>query len=201
MQAIDTALAGSPFAAESTFVVLPPPVATPDAITTTANTPATFAAATLTLNDLDPGGLPLKVIAVSPNSARNGTVSLAAGWVTYTPPANLTGNDTFAYTISDGQSAAASGPVVATVGARGPISLNIVLGPALDGGNFVVRYAGFPGWSYTVEAASALVGPWTKVADFTAPTSDQGLGVGIFEVRRPVSANAIEFYRTVYPAY
>lgn len=201
VQAIDPAFAGSPFAAESSFVVVPPPSATPDSIATPVNTPATFATATLTLNDVSPGGLPLMVIAVSTNSARNGTVSLAAGMLTYTPPTNFSGNDSFAYTISDGQSAAASGPVIATVGSGGPISLKVVHGPALDNGNFVVRYAGIPGWSYTIEAASDLGGSWTKVTNLTAPSSDQGFGSGVFEFQRPILANASEFYRTVYPAY
>ena len=205
VQAIDTAFAGSPFSTESTFSVLSSPIVNPDAFSTPLNTPVTFPAAKLTLNDFDPSGLSLYVAGVSPTSAMGGTVSLygipGTLLVSYTPPTNFSGNDTFTYTASDGQSAPAAGVVTVTVGSGGTISLNIISGPVMAGGNFVVGFAGIPGLTYTVEATSDLGGPWTKVANLTAPTTDQGLGVGGFEFTEPAGTNATRFYRTVYPAY
>jgi Concanavalin A-like lectin/glucanases superfamily/Bacterial Ig domain/FG-GAP-like repeat/Regulator of chromosome condensation (RCC1) repeat/Immunoglobulin domain/IPT/TIG domain len=200
-QAIDTAFAGSPFATEATFTVSHPPVANPDAITTASNTPAMFAAAKLALNDTDVDGDPLTVIGVSASSAQGGTVSLALGMVTYTPPVDFVGNDTFTYTISDGQGRTAVGTVMATVGSGGTVALNIVFGPVIIGGNFIVSFAGIPGLTYTIEASSNLAGPWTKVANIAAPTTDQGSGIGVFSFTEPVNGNSTRFYRTVYPAY
>ena len=208
VQAIDTAFAGSPFSAESTFTVLPPPIANPDAFTIPTNTLVTFNTAKLLLNDVDPSGLALRVLAVSSSSRTTltfGTVvsHVVAGQilVDYTPPTDFSGNDTFTYTITDDQSAPATGTVTVTVGNGGLISLNIVSGPLVDGSDFVVCFAGIPGLTYTIEAASDLAGPWAKVANLTAPTYDQGFGVGIFEFREPMNGNTTRFYRTVYPSY
>ena len=152
VQAIDTAFAGSLFAAESTFTVLPSPTAGPDAFSTPVNTPVTLAAAKLTLNDLDPNGYALMVTGVSSNSLQGGMVSLAAGLLTYAPATNFVGNDLFTYTLSDGQSSPAVGTVTVTVGSGGAALLNIVYGPVMDNGDFVVQFAGIPGFTYTIEA-------------------------------------------------
>ena len=172
----------------------------PDAITTPTNTPTKFSAAKLAVNDVDLDGYALTVIGVSAGSAQGGTVTLASGQLTYTPPVNFSGNDSFTYTISDGHGGTAIGTVTATVGSS-PVSLNIVFGPTMVSGNFVVRFAGIPGQTYTIEAASSLAGPWTKVANLAAPTTDQGFGVGVFQFSEPVGGNTTRFYRTVYPAY
>ena len=201
VQAIDTAFAGSPFAAESTFTVLPPPTAVADAFSTPMNTQVRFPAAKLALNDIDPNGYALTVTGVSSNSTMSGTISLAASMVSYLPPTNFSGNDVFSYTISDGQSATATGAVTVTVGSGGTVALNIVSGPTVDNGDFVVRFAGIPGLTYTIEATSDLASPWIKVANLVAPTSDQGAGIGVFEFREPMGANSTRYYRTIYPAY
>ena len=201
VQAIDTAFAGSPFAAEASFIISHPPVANPDAITTASNTPVAFAAAKLALNDTDADNDPITVIGVSATSVAGGTVTFISGQVTYTPSAGFTGSDAFSYTISDGQGRTAVGTVTAAVGSGGGAALNLVFGPVMDGGDFVVRFAGIPGLTYTIEAASDLSGPWSKVSNLTAPTYDQGFGVGIFEFREPMNGNTTRFYRTVYPSY
>jgi hypothetical protein len=177
------------------------PIANADALTTPSNTPAVFPAAKLVLNDTDAEGDPLTVTTVSASSAQNGTVSLAAGLVTYSPRANFVGNDTFTYTIADGRGGTASGTVMATVGNGGAAPLNIVFGPTLDGGQFAVRFAGIPGLTYTIQAAPTPNGPWSKVANLTAPSTDTGFGIGVFEFREPVTGESARYYRTVYPSY
>ncbi|WP_280114142.1 tandem-95 repeat protein [Hoeflea sp. BAL378] len=60
-----------------------------------------FTIADLTGNDTNPaGGLPLTITGVS--NAVNGTVSLNAGVITFTPAANFSGQASFTYTISNG---------------------------------------------------------------------------------------------------
>ena len=68
VQAIDTAFAGSPFSAESTFTVLTPPVANPDTFSTPTNTP------TATPAGIVNGHLTWQGIS-QPNNANNGVTA------------------------------------------------------------------------------------------------------------------------------
>jgi hypothetical protein len=82
-----------------------PPTAGPDNVTTAEDTPLTFAASDLLVND-GPGAPEesaqnLSVAAVSGASAQGGTVAIVAGQITYTPPTNFVGVDTFTYTLED----------------------------------------------------------------------------------------------------
>jgi len=177
------------------------PIANADALNTPSNAPAAFSSVKLTLNDTDADGDSLVVLSVSTNSSQKGIVSLVSGLVTYSPPANFSGNDTFTYTIADGRGGTAVGTVMATVGRGGAAPLNIVFGPAIDAGQFVVRFAGIPGLTYTIEAAPSVNGPWVKVANAAAPVTDTGLGIGVFEFREAVTGEGARYYRTVYPSY
>ncbi len=177
------------------------PVANPDSLTTPSNTAAVFPAAKLLLNDTDADGDVLNVASVSGISSQNGSVSLVSNVVTYTPPVNFTGNDTFTYLLTDRPGVTTVGTVMVTVGSGGAAPMNIIAGPTVLAGQFVVRFAGIPGLTYTIETATSLAGPWTKVANLTAPETDAGLGVGIFEFSEPVVGEGARYYRTVYPAY
>ena len=71
-----------------------------------------------------------------------------------------------------------------------------------DHGDFVARFKGTPGLPYTLESSASLSSTaWQKVMNRTAPTTDQGLGVGVFELRDPMQASGRRFYRAVFPAY
>jgi hypothetical protein len=66
---------------------------------------------------------------------------------------------------------------------------------------FRTRYAGPPGATYTIERASNVNGPWMWDGNFTAPTTDQGLGMGVFEFTENPGTNAQAFFRLVFPSY
>lgn len=98
-----------------------PPVANADTKSTAEDTPLSFPATDLTAND-SPGpanesGQTLTVTGVSSPSSAGGTVLLSAGNVTYTPPPNFFGLDSFSYTICDNGSPSlcATGTVNVTV--------------------------------------------------------------------------------------
>jgi len=75
-----------------------PPTANDDTSGATEETPVTI---DVLANDTDPDGDTLTVLSVG--SAGSGAVTVNGGAdVTYTPNLNFTGNDTFVYTISDG---------------------------------------------------------------------------------------------------
>ncbi|MBI4628441.1 MAG: tandem-95 repeat protein [Candidatus Rokubacteria bacterium] len=82
-----------------------PPVTTADSKSTAEDTPLSFPASDLTVNDTpgpaDESGQTLTVSGVSSPSTAGGTVALSAGTVTYSPAANFFGPDSFTYTVCD----------------------------------------------------------------------------------------------------
>ncbi len=90
------------------------PVANDDGVfVTNEDTDLTLPVASLLFNDSDPEGDTLTVVSVQ--GAVNGTVSLAAGVVTFTPDTNYNGPASFTYTIDDGNGAMSTGTVNVTV--------------------------------------------------------------------------------------
>lgn len=176
-------------------------IAMPDALSAAANSLVNFNARKLLLNDYDARGFALSVSSVVSNSVWGGTVELLAGRVHYTPTPGFEGNDQFAYSITNGHGGSASSTVMVTIGNGGQVGLNITYGPVIEDGQFVVRFAGIPGLTYTIEATPYLEGGWTKLTNITAPTTNTGLGIGVFEFREPINGNESRYYRTVYPAY
>jgi hypothetical protein len=150
----------------------------------------------------DPDNDPLSVTAVGPTSTNGGTVILSSTDVTYQPMAGFVGADLFTYVISDGRGGLATNTVSLTVASSNGLSPIVVYGPVVSNGVFIVRFAGIPSYTYTVEATDDIGSPsWTKKANLTAPITDQGLGVGVFEFSESVGAATSRFYRTVYPSY
>lgn len=188
----------------ATLTVNPLPVGGADAFTTPTNTPVTLSAAKLKANDTGSG---LTIIAVSSPSAQGGTVSLSGpnGTVSYTPlSATFGGTDTFTYTLRNDSGCTVPVTVSATFGFGTAASANVLF-VGTDGGNFVVRFAGIPGYTYTVEVNSVPSGPgWTKLGteNFQAPgvADPHPFGVGVFQVVDPLGG-ASRYYRTVWPSY
>ena len=151
----------------------------------------------------DPNGETLRVVSVSAVSAQGGTVTLGASTVSYTPANGFTGADTFTYVIADTGGDPATGTVTVTVTASTAVSLNVVYGPAVVSGEFVVRFAGTPGTAYTIETTASLGEPipWQWKANRTAPVTPGDFGVGVFEFRESTGGAEARYYRTVYPAY
>jgi N,N-dimethylformamidase beta subunit-like protein/uncharacterized protein DUF4082/cadherin-like protein/Big-like domain-containing protein/purple acid phosphatase-like protein len=84
-----------------------------DVGSTGEDTAKQITAASLLGNDSDPDGDPLSVSAVS--GAQHGSVSLAAGTITFTPEANYHGPASFEYALSDGKDGSDTGLVALTV--------------------------------------------------------------------------------------
>jgi photosystem II stability/assembly factor-like uncharacterized protein len=180
----------------------PAPVAGPDNLGAKENTPVDVPVAKLLANDTTSTGT-ISLTSVNSPGTSGGTVALVGGgmMVEYTPPnSTFVGTDTFTYNLSDG-TCTALGTVTVSVSNTNFTSLNVVFGPAISGGNFLVRFAGIPGYTYTIESAGSLTGPWTKEQNVSAPTDNsQGFGVGVFQFQHS-TAGSQGFYRTVYPSY
>jgi len=87
-----------------------PPVAGDDAAVTDENASVGI---TVLGNDMDPDGDPLTI--TSAQGTNGGTATINGATVTYTPPLNWSGTDTFTYTISDGRGGTATATVTVTV--------------------------------------------------------------------------------------
>jgi Ca2+-binding RTX toxin-like protein/serine/threonine protein phosphatase PrpC len=86
------------------------PVATLDRVSTNEDTAVTINALA---NDSDADGDALTITGLG--QAQNGTAVLQNNQILYTPKANWSGNDTIAYTVSDGKGGTATGQVQVTV--------------------------------------------------------------------------------------
>ena len=166
---------------------------------------ATISAAKLKANDTGTG---LSVTGVSNPSLQGGAVSLsgADGTVTYIPPfSTFEGQDSFTYTLSNDQGCGVEVAVTVTVGPGDGVSVNVLYAGAV-GSDFVVRFAGVPGETYTVEYSDSLPpsGTWTKLGSANlkapGPTDAHPYGIGVFQVTDPLGT-ASRYYRTVWPAY
>ncbi len=100
-------------------VVNTAPVASDDAATITAGSPAPVA---VLANDVDPNGDALAVRTVDATSTQGGTLALEGGVVTYTPPAGFVGTDTFAYTVEDSRGGTDTATVTVTVTNAVPVA-------------------------------------------------------------------------------
>ncbi len=161
----------------------------------------TLSVAKLLARATDVDGDTLTLVGLSPSSAGM-TLSLAAGQITYTPAIAFSGTDTFTYTIADGHGATATATVTVTVTPADAASINVVFGPVVNAGNFVVRFAGIPGYEYTIESTDSLLpATWVKKQNLIAPTTAGSFGVGVFEFTEPTGGATSRFYRTVWPAY
>jgi hypothetical protein len=181
-----------------------PPTGGADTLSTPRNTAATFSSAKLKAND---NGTGLQITAVTAGTgADHGAVSLSGtdGSVTYTPETDYTGGDSFTYTLRNDQGCTVQVPVTVTVGSGQGGSVSVLYAAAVDG-NFVVRFAGIPGETYTVQTNSVSSGPgWTKLGtgNFEAPTAadPHPYGIGVFQVTDPLGSPS-RYYRTAWPAY
>ena len=100
-----------------------PPVANDDSVSTGANVPIVIPEATLLANDTDADANPLTLQSVQ--AAINGTVSRAAGNVTFTPSSGFEGRASFTYTITDGI-ATSTATVTVTVGSASAPSVVVL---------------------------------------------------------------------------
>ena len=125
--------------------------------------------------------------------------SMGSGMNTNVSALALSGNDLYAA----GMFTTAGGKVSAYI-AKAALVLpaNALPNAFLDGNYFVVHFDGTPGVTYTIEHTDNLSPVnWQKATNLTAPSTDQGLGVGVFEFRDNSIGALRRFYRSVYPPY
>jgi len=112
---------GTDSATVNVTVINQSPIAVNDATTVNAGETATVA---VLANDSDPDGDNLSISGFSSQSANGGTISQAGTQLQYSPPASFSGNDSFSYSISDGNGGADVATVNVTVLNRSPVANN-----------------------------------------------------------------------------
>jgi hypothetical protein len=149
------------------------PSAGGDVMETLEDEPAAVFAVKLLVNDTDGDGDELSVTQVTALSTAGGSVVLASGVITYTPPADFAGSDTFTYTVADGRGGTALGTVTVTVREGDAIGGN---GARItpSAGGFLVRFSGIPGADYQVQWADNATGPWNALG---SPVTASPLGI------------------------
>ncbi len=108
----------------------------------------------------------LSIDLLAEDTALGGSVSLTNGNVVYTPPAGVTGTDTFYYLATDGQVGGTNvGLVTVNISAAAPIQIRT---PVYNGATFSASFATANGVTYIVEYKDALnAGSWTFLTTIT----------------------------------
>jgi len=168
-----------------------PPVAQSDTASTAQNTPLSGSAAALLANDSDGDSDAISVTSVSAGSLMGGTASLVGGTWTYTPPANFSGTDAFAYTVTDSYNETATSFVIVTVNPGVNLPQRVVSLEPLAGGSKRLTISGKSGAGYIVQASTNLTS-WIPISTNTCDTN------GLFLFTDSAAANfRTRFYRTV----
>jgi len=150
-------------------VVNTPPATGTFALGTTINTPVSFAASKLMKVDTDSDHDTLSVMGVNGASAHGGTISWVGSTITYAPPSNYVGADSFNYTVTDPYNGTATGTVSVTVRLGNFSSVISNLEPQADG-NMRIIASGIPGGTYLIQATADL-STWGTIATNVALTN------------------------------
>lgn len=134
----------------------------------------------------DPDGGTLSVIDLGV-SAQSASLAQNPTHLLYSQSGNL--NDSFTYTISDGQGGVATGTITVQVTPPTGQIVSSSVAPGGGGGAILTSFAGIPGFSYTIERSTDL-STWTPMQTLTAPanglfsfTDNDGLPSAFYRLR------------------
>lgn len=120
-------------------------------------------------------------------STNGATISTDGTFIFFTPAND--NNESFAYTVTDARGGSASGVInVSVVGAT-----STSLGFSKSGNSATVSVLGIPNFTYALETATNLNGPWLPILTNTADSN------GNLNFVDPNATNDVQFYRTAQP--
>lgn len=171
------------------------PTAVADAVQRFATQGVKVGTATLLANDTDPDNDTLSITSVSATSPNGASIYLAGSWIHYVPAAGFTNNDTFTYSISDGNGGVANGTVTVGIKTDSSTGLNQIGNIQILGPNsYRITFGGIPGRTYTIQYTESLVAPFSWQPLTTATASPTGM-ITVDDN----SATPLRLYRTVLP--
>ena len=165
-----------------------PPVAADDVVSIAPATLTRIDLGRMLRNDYDWDGDQISIATISRTTSQNGSLSLWGGLLYYISPPGFEGFDTFTYTVTDGVDLSQVATVTLNVQPRPKLTRppSAIL-PQADG-SVIVKFAGFPGGTYNVEASSDLV-EWVVLGQVTSDT----LGLAVFH-----DVDAGQFFTRLY---
>jgi hypothetical protein len=167
------------------------PVAGPMTLSTARNQAASLSLDTVLAKCSDPEQDALSITSVNAISAQGGTVVLGAVCITYTPPSNYSGPDSFTFTVQDAYAASATGTISVTVRPPIPPLLSAITRQA--DGNVKLSASGEPNQAYLVQAGTDLVN-WSVISTNTADTNGAVLFLDL-----DATNYSTRFYRLAVP--
>jgi fibronectin-binding autotransporter adhesin len=110
----------------------------------------------------------------SVNSGSGATVGISGADMTYTPPPDFTGTDTFTVILGDGHSSITATVVVTVSEANVGPALAVDNGYQTNGGYGSFTASGLPNMTYEVEVATNPGGPWLPADNDTVAATGAG---------------------------
>jgi hypothetical protein len=120
--------------------------------------------------DKDADKDPLTIIAVSATGTNGGTIVMSGNTITYTPPPNCVGNDSFTYTITDPYGGVTNCTLNATVQMNSTTTSVINHITQQPDGNQQLVAFGMPGKTYIIQASSNMSN-WDNLTTNVVPSS------------------------------
>lgn len=146
--------------------------------------------ATLLAND----GAGVEFVSADALSANGATITVADGWIYYTPQAGDTGSDHFTYTVRTAQGGLLNFTVnVGVIPADAPVQEAESISKLPDGSQHVI-FSGVPGRIYRIQSSDEMgSGSWVD------RSSEQAEEDGSFDFIDTVPLPGKRFYRAVFP--
>ena len=135
---------------------------------TPVNNPVLVSYALLLGGASDPDGDPVSLVIASGSSSAGGYVSMSESSLTYTPPIDYSGTDSFPVTVQDGRGGFTSADIVFTVEPEDGITgLGTPTLERLTGDQARIRFHGIPGVQYSFQRSTDLA-QWFTIRTVTA---------------------------------
>jgi hypothetical protein len=135
---------------------------------TPVNNPVLVSYALLLGGASDPDGDPVSLVIASGSSSAGGYVSMSESSLTYTPPIDYSGTDSYPVTVQDGRGGFTSADIVFTVEPEDGITgLGTPTLERLTGDQARIRFHGIPGVQYSFQRSTDLA-QWFTIRTVTA---------------------------------
>ncbi len=120
------------------------------------NTPLIIPVASILVRAADTDGGTLSLSSFSPLCSMGGTLTSGGGSLTYTPPTDFGGLDSFAVTIADGQGGTVDGTVTLFISDHDPLAPNTAQMVRQPNGHIALLFQVLPGQPSTIQRSTDL---------------------------------------------
>jgi hypothetical protein len=155
------------------------------------NQPVTIAETNLLLRTSDVDGDSITVASLGAASTKNGVITRTNGTITYVPPLDYVGTDSFGLQVQDGRGGNQQMPLIITVSDADKVPANRLALTLAAGGGRQMKFTGFLGLTYELQRSTDLIN-WTTIVTNLMPGKD-----GLMEPADTNSPVGNGYYRTL----